>query len=262
MSTMTEGESSRETEPSAIRRSRLGASTALWSAQGDHHVEPGWWKAMSGVRSVEFNMVLCHGSDPALVTRSLELVTESKNPAVIALAGPGLANAQVLVDAGWVCVGTSPFMVLRGIGALGFATDPDVTEAGPNDLPGVWDALEETFGLSPALARVAIPENVFETPGQRVWILANGGALRSCVATVRVDATIAVWSMATPPALQGRGYGRRLLTNALALAASAGADESILQASSVGEPLYRTLGYEVAEHWQMWSRPRWLFGRS
>jgi GNAT superfamily N-acetyltransferase len=259
---MTEGESRRETEPSAIRRSRLGASAALWSVQGDHSVEPGWWKAMSGVRSVEFNMVLCHGSDPALVTSSLELVAESKNPAVIALAGPGLANAQVLVDAGWVCVGTSPFMVLREMGARGFETDPDVTEAGPEDLPGVWNALGETFGLTPALARVAIPENVFETPGQRVWILADDGALRSCVATVRVDSAIAVWSMATPPAWQGHGYGRRLLTNALALATSAGAEESILQASSVGEPLYRALGYEVTEHWQMWSRPRWVFGRS
>jgi GNAT superfamily N-acetyltransferase len=262
MSTMTEGESREETEPSAVRRSRLGTSAALWSAGGAHRVEPGWWEAMSGVRSVDFNMLLCHGSDPALVTRSLELVAESKDPAVITLAGPGLANAQVLVDAGWVCIGTSPFMVLREMGSRGFEADPDVTEAGPDELPGVWEAVREAFGLTPALARIAIPENVLETPGQRLWILAENGALRSCVATVQVDAAIAVWSMATPPAWQGHGYGRRLLTTALALTASTGADESILQASPAGEPLYRALGYDVTEHWQMWSRPRWVFGRS
>jgi GNAT superfamily N-acetyltransferase len=262
MSTMIEGESSREAELSAIRRSRLGSSAALWSAKGDHHVEPRWWKAMSGVRSVDFNVLLCHGSDPALVSRSLECVAASKNPAVITLAGPGLANAQVLVDGGWVCIGTSPFMVLREIGDRSFTADPDVTEAGSEDLPGVWDAVREAFGLTPALARVAIPEDVFQTPGHRVWMLVADGSVRSCVATVQVDTALAVWSMATPPVWQGHGYGRRLLTTALAQAAGGGADESILQASPAGEPLYRSLGYEVTEYWQLWSRPRWVFGRS
>ena len=262
MSTTTEGEPRQETEPSALRRSQLGASAALWSAHGDHHVEPGWWKAMGGVRNVDFNSLLCHGADPAFVTRSLESVAESKNPAVITLAGPGLANAQILVDAGWVCIGTSPFMVLRGLGGHGFEADPEVTEAGPDDLPGVWDAVRDAFGLTPVLARVAIPEDVFETPGQRVWTLAVDGIVRSCVATVLVDSALAVWSMATLQIWQGHGYGRRLLTTALAGAAAGGVDESILQASPSGEPLYRALGYDVTEHWQLWSRPRWVFGRS
>jgi GNAT superfamily N-acetyltransferase len=262
MSTMTQGEPSPETEPSAVRRSRLGASAGLWSAQGDHRVEAGWWKAMSGVRSVDFNVLACHGADPGLVTRSLECVGESKNPAVISLAGPGLANAQTLVDAGWVCIGTSPFMVLRDLGGRGFEADPDVAEAGPDDLPGVWDAVREAFELTPALARVAIPEEMFEAPGQRLWTLAVDGTVRSCVATVQVDGAMAVWSMATLSTWRGHGYGRRLLTTALARAAGEGADESILQASPAGEPLYRALGYEVTEHWQLWSRPRWVFGRS
>ncbi len=71
-----------------------------------------------------------------------------------------------------------------------------------------------------------------------------------------------VWSMATPPAWQNKGYGRRLLTTALASSAALGVTESILQASSAGEALYRALGYEVTEYWQTWSRPRWVFGRS
>jgi GNAT superfamily N-acetyltransferase len=95
-----------------------------------------------------------------------------------------------------------------------------------------------------------------------VWILTDNGAVRSCAVTTLIDSVMTGWSMATPPAWQGHGYGRRLLTTALAQAASNGADESILQASPSGEPLYRALGYEVAEHWQLWSRPRWVFGRS
>jgi len=234
----------------------------LWSGHGEHEVEPGWWKAMSGARSVDFNMLVCHGTDPELVRRSLDSVGATKNPAVITLAGPGLAGAQILVDAGWVCIGSTPLMVLEHVGDLALDADPEVTEAGPADLPGVWDAVGETFQSGPALARVAIPEDVFETTGQSVWTLSVDGAIRSCVATVIVDGALMVWSMATLPGWQHRGYGRRLLTTALARGATRGVTESILQASPAGAPLYRGLGYEVTEHWQMWSRPRWVFGRS
>jgi GNAT superfamily N-acetyltransferase len=251
-----------ETEPAAVRRSLLGQSAALWSGHGEHEVEPGWWKAMSGVRNVDFNVLVCHGPDPALVTRSLEAVGATKNPAVITLAGPGLAGAQVLVDAGWVCIGTSPFMVLEGVGEARFEVDPEVTEAGAADLPAVWDVVGETFQSGPKLAQVAIPEDVPETPGQSVWTLSVDGAVRSCVATVIVDGALMVWSMATLPAWQHRGYGRRLLTTALARGAAQGVTESILQSSPAGEPMYRALGYEVTEYWQLWSRPRWVFGRS
>ncbi len=153
-------------------------------------------------------------------------------------------------------------MVLRNVDERGYEADAEVTEAGPEDLPRLWEVVREAFGLTPALARVAIPEDVFGTPGQRVWMLTVDGAVLSAVSTVLVDSAMAVWSMATPPAWQGHGYGRRLLTTALAQAANEGATESILQASPAGEPLYRALGYDVTEHWQRWSRPRWVFGRS
>jgi GNAT superfamily N-acetyltransferase len=252
----------KETEPAAVRRSLLGKSAALWSSHGEHEVEPGWWKAMSGARSVDFNVLLCHGADLRLVKRSLDCVADAKNPAMINLAGPGLAGAQILNDGGWVCIGASPIMVLENVGDLALRVDPDVVEVGPAHLPGVWDAVSETFQLSPALVRVAIPEDVFETAGQSLWTLSVDGSIRSCVATVVVDSSLMVWSMATLPAWQRLGYGRRLLTTALARNAAQGVTESILLSSPAGEPMYRVLGYEVSEYWQQWSRPRWVFGRS
>jgi GNAT superfamily N-acetyltransferase len=79
------------------------------------------------------------------------------------------------------------------------------------------------------------------------------------VATVVVDSVLAVWSMATRPDLQRQGYGRRLLSTALAQAASEGVTESLLLATPAGEALFRALGYRVMEHWQQWSRPRWVW---
>lgn len=254
--------SERATEMAAERRALVGQSAALWSGHGEHAVEPGWWKAMSGARIVDFNVLMCHGADPKLVERSLEHVSGTKTPTLITLAGPGLGNAQLLGDAGWVCIGSGPFMVLDQLGDRGLGPDPEVTEARPADMPSVWEAVSETFALSPELARVAIPEDVFETPGQKVWTLAVDGEVRSCVATVVVDSALVVWSMATLPAWQRHGYGRRLLRSALAQGAAEGVIESILLSTPAGYPMYRALGYEVTEYWQQWSRPRWVFGRA
>lgn len=217
---------------------------------------------MTGARNVDFNSLVCHGADPALVTRSLDTVAAADCPAVITLAGPGLAGAQVLNDAGWVCIGASPFMVLKDVGDLALGMDPAVSEAGPAELPGVWEAVSTTYGVGAAFARIAIPEDVFGTPGQSVWVVSGDGVVRSCVATVVIAKSLMVWSMATSPEWQNRGYGRRLLTTALAHNAALGVTESILLSSPAGEPLYRALGYEVTEYWQTWSRPRWVFGRS
>ncbi|HEY5303661.1 MAG TPA: GNAT family N-acetyltransferase [Acidimicrobiales bacterium] len=244
------------------RRNLIGMSAALWSRHGEHEVLRGCWKALSGAPSVDYNLLVCHSSDPDAVKRSVDAVAAAHCQAEIVLAGPGLANAQILSDAGWVCIGTAPIMVLEGIGARTFVSDPEVSIAGPEDLPGVWDKMGQTFGVDSSLARVAIPEDVFDTQGQNVWKLSVEREIRACVATVVVGKSVMIWSMATLPQWQHRGYGRRLLTTALMQSAGQGVTESILYASPAGEPLYRSLGYQTTEYWQMWSRPRWVLGRT
>lgn len=251
-----------ETEPIAVQRNLLGRSAAFWASRGEHEVEPGWWKAMSGARCVDLNALVCHGDDPGLVRRSLDAVGATKTPATITLAGPALDGAQILNDGGWVCIGAGPFMVLKDLGNLVFDPGHDVSKVGPAQLPGVWEAVQEAFQFTPELARVAIPEDVPETPGHSVWTLSVNGHVRSCVVMVKIERSVMVWFMATPPAWQGHGYGRRLLSAALAHSAAEGVTQSILLASPAGERMYRSFGYEIAEYWQAWSRPRWVFGRS
>lgn len=45
-------------------------------------------------------------------------------------------------------------------------------------------------------------------------------------------------------------------------AAARGARASILYSPIAAEPFYRSLGYCVLEHWQLWSNPRWILGRA
>jgi GNAT superfamily N-acetyltransferase len=249
--------------PLGLQRARgiLGHSTSLWVGQGVHRVEDSWWAALSGVRSVDYNVVCWHGPEPAIAD-GLELVKQAGVPAVQMLAGPALAAAQELSDAEWVCIGTTPVMALDLTGVVDWADDPAVSLVGLDGLTKVRSVVEETFGVTPELARIAVPDLALTDPEVQVWTLVEDDDLKSCVATITVDGVIVGWSMATPPRYQRQGLGRRLLTAVLRRVASEGPSWSLCYASSQGEPLYRMLGFEVLEHWQVWSRPRWVLGRS
>jgi hypothetical protein len=72
------------------------------------------------------------------------------------LAGPGLATAQKLADAGWVGVGALPLMVLDGPDL------PDVDGAGVRaltevDLHEARALLADTYSMSDAAAAAAVP---------------------------------------------------------------------------------------------------------
>jgi GNAT superfamily N-acetyltransferase len=247
--------------PIELRRN-LGAAARLWSAPAHHTVEPEWWRAFSGELSATYNVACCQSPDnDVLVDHCLQPLLDLKKPGIIMLAGPGLATAQKLADAGWVVVQALPLMVLE------VPDLPDVDGAGvraltEQDLPDARGLLADAYGMSNAVAAAAVPLLAVEDPDLGVWGLFDGDRLVSAVTEATQDGLVVGWSMATRPADQGNGYGRRLLATALRSRFEAGAEGSLLQSSEAGERLYRRLGYEVVEYWQLWSRPRWAMARA
>lgn len=247
--------------PIELRRV-LGAAAHLWAAPGRHTVEPEWWTAFSGELSAFYNVACCQSSDnDVLVDHCLQPLLDLKKPGVIMLAGPGLATAQMLADAGWVVVEALPLMVLDGPNL------PDVDGAGvraltEEDLPEARALLADTYSTSDAAAAAALPLRAVKEADLGVWGLFDGDRMVSLLTGATEDGLVVVWSMATRAHDQGNGYGRRLLATALRSRFEAGAEGSLLQSSAVGERLYRGLGYEVVEHWQLWSRPRWVMSRA
>jgi GNAT superfamily N-acetyltransferase len=238
-------------------RTTLGASAALWSAGGRLEVEPHRWLAFSGARAVDYNAILCHGPDGAAdLARSLEEVRAAKVPAVIMVAGAALGMTNLLAGEGWVCVGAKPLMVMTDVRG---DVDPTVRRLRPEELPAAHEMISLAFDVTVQLAEVALPSVAADAPRREAWGLFEGDELRSCVAAVTVDDTLVIWSMATPPDLQRRGYGRRLLSTILASSRDAGVTTAVLYASPPGEPLYRSIGFRLVEHWQVWSRARWVF---
>jgi ribosomal protein S18 acetylase RimI-like enzyme len=252
-------------------RSLLGRSAAFWAGESGVRVEDGRWVALSGARAADYNVVMCHGaSGDGLLVRSMEEIAEAGVPALVIVAGETLGDVHCLIEAGWVCIGSLPFMAAELDGYAGRS------EEGPNpptrgaarrlagaEVDAARALVEEVYGIDRELARVALPREACSRPGHSVWgAFDDRGDLVSCVGTVRVHDAVTGWSMATAVGARGRGHGARLLRAVLADAALSGARTALLHSSRAGKNLYHTHGYRVLEHWQVWSRPRWVLGRT
>ena len=236
----------------------LGKAGRLWARPGLLDVQQDWWTAFSGQRNLNYNLACCASSSPdTLVERCLDPTLALKQPAIIMLSGPGLANAQQLVDRGWVTVGSLPLMALRELDSSG----QPATGARPlalGELDAARHLLGACYGLDHATAAAAIPDVVAEGNDVSAWGLFDGVDLRvSCITGVIQDDMAVLWSMATRADRQRQGHGRRLLEAMLSQQLADGAAGALLHASEAGEGLDRQLGFTVVEYLQLWSRPRW-----
>ncbi len=246
---------------SDLRRT-LGAAGRLWAAPEHHHVADEWWMSCSGQLNVNYNVAFCQSSDPdILLEHCLQPLLRLRRPAIIMLAGAGLATSQHLAEVGWVGVGALPLMVLTD--RSGPAVDGSgVRQLTGTDLPSARELLCDTYGLDDASAVAAVPDQVIERDDMGAWGVFDGDTLASCFTGVVEDDLFVVWSMATLRQRQGLGHGRRLLRTVLDQQFEAGVAGSLLQSSVVGQKLYLGLGYEEVDYWQLWSRPRWVMANA
>jgi ribosomal protein S18 acetylase RimI-like enzyme len=246
---------------SEMRRT-LGCAARLWAAPEHHDVNDQWWVACSGQLNVNYNVACCQSSAPdALLEGCLQPVLDVGRPGIIMLAGPGLATAQRLAEIGWVTVGALPLMVLTPPTGS-FADRTGARALSIDELPAARELLTDTYGLDDSSAIAAVPDGVVTNEDMEAWGLYDGGRLVSVFTSVVEDGLAVVWSMATRPDCQGHGYGRTLLESALGQLFERGATGSLLQSSVVGQRLYGGIGYSTIEHWQLWSRPRWVMGNA
>lgn len=242
-------------------RALLGEGTVLWSGPDGFKAHETRWVAQSGYPSVELNTALCWGASSGgiEIQRTIDEVLESGIPTIIMIAGEALGDVQVLIQAGWVCVGTLPFVALD---LEPFEQDPAVRQLALAELPTARGLLEESFGFTPEIAAAALPDTTMHSEGQSVWGIFEGEQMATCVAIARIGDVTTSWSIGTPPRLRGRGYATRLFRSVLGHYAREGARLELAHASKLGEPLHWTLGFRELERWQLWSRPRWSLGRA
>jgi GNAT superfamily N-acetyltransferase len=113
-----------------------------------------------------------------------------------------------------------------------------------NDLAyGVTDR-----GYAPALVSSAGADAL------RIYRARADGEPACIAATIDHGEDLGFYFVATPPAYQRRGLASRLLAVALTEGADRGLRTSSLQASAIGEPVYRRLGFESSFRMNLYER--------
>lgn len=242
-----------------IRRA-FGESAAPWAVaaheMGDHH-----WLAFSGAQQIDYNIALVHGGDVrVLVTEAKDALASLGVPGLIMLAGEGLSGAQVLADAGWVAARAMPLM--RRAANAGVAAD-SVREITPADLPRTRELAADAFGLGRDLAGAVFTEDLLARDDVVFGGLWEDDSMVCCGLLCRAEGISVGWTLATEPSRQRHGHATRLVAGVKHLDAGVrGPTEDLCLASIPGAPLYEHIGFERLEHWQVWTRPRWMLGAS
>ncbi|MGA2184979.1 MAG: GNAT family N-acetyltransferase [Bryobacteraceae bacterium] len=89
------------------------------------------------------------------------------------------------------------------------------------------------------------------------WVGYHGRTAVSTTALVVYSGAIGVYSVATLPAFQRRGYAEAVMREAIAKAsAETGIERTVLQSTPAGMPLYQALGYQPVTRFQVFASRR------
>ena len=109
------------------------------------------------------------------------------------------------------------------------------------------------FGLPADLVRAFLGDELWLLPDTTTYVGYVGGEPVVSGFSFRTGRAIGVYSIATLAAARRRGYGeamtRRILTDGVA----SGCDVGVLQASSMGRPIYERLGFRVVQSYEVYS---------
>ncbi len=114
-------------------------------------------------------------------------------------------------------------------------TEPDVRDHA--------SMLRDGFGMPQEFVDRLIRPGLLEEPTIAVFVGRVDGTPVSCSRLATSGNTAGVYNVATPAAFRGKGYGEALTWAAIAEGAQRGCTNSVLQASDVGYPIYRRMGF-------------------
>jgi predicted acetyltransferase len=118
------------------------------------------------------------------------------------------------------------------------------------------DLSSRGFGLPLDFAQILTPVGLLESPAAAMLVGRVGEKPVSCALVSVTGATAGIYNVATPEEHRRRGYGAALTWAAIAEGARRGCDHSILQASDMGAPVYRAMGYvDVGRYVQLEGPP-------
>jgi ribosomal protein S18 acetylase RimI-like enzyme len=110
------------------------------------------------------------------------------------------------------------------------------------------------FGAPPELLASIYTIGVSQLDGIEYYLGRVEASDVSTAVGYTVDGTVGIFNVATPEEYRGRGYGATLTAHAAREGFTAGADLAWLQSSSMGESVYRRLGFREVETYTLLTR--------
>lgn len=220
-----------------------------------------YWLVLSGRKDPDYNMGFIYGGDVVEHSkRMMAEITAKKLPSVVMLGGEGLSAATTFADAGWVCVSAMPFMAgvpqLRDI-------DPNTRIIGEDYLPRCLEIATQAFTANEETVSAVFSSSVVSKDTANLYGGFIDDELACTMVACRGDRIVTGWGLATDPKLVRGGMARRLISTLFGHSYEERPDTIICcMATPQGQPLYQSLGINVLEHLQVWSRPRWILGKA
>lgn len=204
-------------------------------------------------RSV-FNSVVYDGADaleaalPELARiydeAGVEAWTVWVSPWDAARLGPVLQEAGHALDA-------SPELMVARAEEIAAPADHEVVEVDP----GACGTLNDVaYGLEPDTLGGAMAR--FTGAPVRWWGVEGEGGLLTCAATFEHDGDCWITFVATHPEARGRGLAGAAIAAGVADAARRGCTSTTLEATQLGRPAYRRIGFREQGAIEMWERRR------
>jgi len=113
----------------------------------------------------------------------------------------------------------------------------------------------EGFGLRADFLAPLYMLEVTDLDGFKVYLGRVEGRDVTTAASYVVDGDVGIFNVATPPEHRGRGYGAAITWHAVREGFAAGAELAYLQASAIGESVYRRLGFREVVTYLLLTRP-------
>jgi GNAT superfamily N-acetyltransferase len=153
-----------------------------------------------------------------------------------------------------------PGMVLHPLtGSPPTAPGLRIETATPETLHRWYRANAAGFGLPEepeGLVRDLMPEDIVDDPNIRLFGGFVDGTPVACSAAIRSDNVVGVYAVGTAESARRRGIGSALTWAAVDAGRAWGSSAAVLQASDMGEPLYRTMGFRAVTGYVTYEAPR------
>jgi ribosomal protein S18 acetylase RimI-like enzyme len=109
------------------------------------------------------------------------------------------------------------------------------------------------FGISPDLAASVYSLEVAALDGMRYYLARVDGVDVATAAGYTIGDAVTIFSVATAPEHRGKGYGSAITAHAVRDGFNAGAEFAALQSSTMGESVYRRLGFRELETYVLYT---------